>query len=280
MKLTKIFSLILLAFLCVFSSCQNTEVTEKVEESTQKESIEKPTFENKGHELIYNLSQKVGDYTKLKALQDVVYTYTYRMPDGKEDVSTEKYIFDGELSYAQYKKHERTLADYEGTIEQGYDGTNFWFKHNGEKKADEEALKRAKFSRKTNFYWFAMLQKLTDPGITYKHLEEVEIEMNTYDVVNVTFKSDQPTDVYRLYINQKTGLMDQFLFTVVDFNVVDTPLLMKVGYEEVDGLLIPTKRKYTRSTWGAEVPEDAKWINVSWTDIKFNTGLEKADFES
>jgi len=273
MKFTKAFSFSFLAILCVFTSCQDAP-------QEQKTTVEaKPTFQNKGHELVYNLTQKVGDYSKLAALKDVVYTYSYKMPDGSEDISTEKYIFDGELSYARYDKHERTLADYEGTIEQGYDGTNFWFKHNSEKKDDVEAVERAKFSRKTNFYWFAMLQKLLDPGVAYEHLEEVKIDENAYDVVNVTFKSDQPTDIYRLFINQKTGLMDQFLFTVVDFNVVDTPLLMKVDYEAINGINIPSKRKYTRSTWEAEVPDDVKWINVTWSDIKFDNGLTQADFE-
>jgi hypothetical protein len=51
-----------------------------------------------------------------------------------------------------------------------------------------------------------MMQKLLDPGVEYEHLEQVAIDKNTYDVVNVTFKSDKPTDIYRLFINQKTSL--------------------------------------------------------------------------
>lgn len=272
MKFTKAFSFILLTIFCVFSSCQN-QVDEKT--TTPKE----PTFQNKGHELVYKMTQKVGDYQKLAALKDVVYTYTYLTPDNLEDITTEKYIFDGEASYAKYEKHERTLSQFEGVIEQGYNGSTFWFKHNGEKKDDEEAMKRTRFSRKTNFYWFTMMQKLLDQGVQYEYLEEVTIDDNKYDVVNVSFKSDEPTDIYRLFINQKTGLVDQFLFTVVAFNVVDTPLLMKVKYEEIDGILIPTKRQYAKSNWKAEMSEDVKWIYVNWSNIKFNNGLTKAEFE-
>ena len=58
---------------------------------------------------------------------------------------------------------------------------------------------------------------------------------------------------------------------------METPLLMEVDYETIDGLMIPTKRRYKRSTWDAEVSEDP-WIDVTWTDIKFNNGLTPEDF--
>jgi hypothetical protein len=89
--------------------------------------------------------------------------------------------------------------------------------------------------------------------------------------------SSQPKDIYQLYINRKTSLADQFLFTVVDFNVIDTPFLMKVEYEKIDGLLIPTKRKYKKSTWDAKVSNE-EWINVLWTNISFNNNVEKEVF--
>lgn len=137
-------------------------------------------------------------------------------------------------------------------------------------------LKRVAFNRKTNFYWFTMIQKLLDPGLNYKYVKDTVIEENAYDVVDISFSSDKPTDIYQLFINQKTNLVDQFLFTVMDFNVSE-PNLMVMEYEEVQGLLIPTKRKYTKSNWNAE-PLTENWINVNWTDIKFNNGLDKALF--
>jgi len=53
---------------------------------------------------------------------------------------------------------------------------------------------------------------------------------------------------------------------------------MEVEYEDIDGLMIPTKRRYKRSTWEADVSE-GPWIDVNWTDIKFNNGLTPADFK-
>jgi hypothetical protein len=168
----------------------------------------------------------------------------------------------------------------DGVIEQGYDGSNYWLKHNGAIVNDTTALKRVAFSRPTNYYWFAMFQKLLDPGLNYEHLGKETIDNKTYNIVKVSFdsKDDTPKDIYQIYINKETGLVDQFLFTVADFGLFETPLLMQVDYEEVDGFLIPNKRKYKKSTWKAEI-DGAPWTHVIWTNIKFNNGLTKADFK-
>ncbi len=71
--------------------------------------------------------------------------------------------------------------------------------------------------------------------------------------------------------------MDQFLFTVADFGAMETPYLMKLEYEQIEDLLIPTQRRYKKSTWDAEV-SDEPWISVIWSDIQFNTGLSSKDF--
>ncbi len=242
--------------------------------------INTPTFQNKGHELVYTMVQKVGNYDSLAKKKDVVYTYTYQTPDGKADISTEKYLFDGELSYGEYIKHERTFDDLKGKIKQGFDGSEYWLKHDGKLLNDTTRLKRVAFNRPTNFYWFAMFQKLLDPGVNYEYMGEEAVNDKAYDVVKISFDNidDKPTDVYQLYINRNTSLVDQFLFSVVDFGVMETPYLMQLQYENVDGILIPTKRRYKKSTWEAEVNEE-HWIKVTWTDIKFNNGLSSADFK-
>ena len=268
----KINNLAIAILSCLLVSCNNNKT-----ESEGKTSLE---FQNKGHELVYDMVQKVGDYSKLADKKDVIYTYNYQTPDGKTDIVTEKYIFDGELSYGAYQKHERTSPELEGLIEQGFDGSEFWLKHNGEILTDESLLKTVAFKRPTNFYWFAMMQKLLDNGLIYEHLGEKTIDGKEYDIVKVMFNSvnDEPTDIYQLYINKKTSLVDQFLFTVVAFGAVDIPNLMKMEYENIDGLLLPTKRLYKKSTWNADVT-DKPWIEVIWSDIKFNNELKKEDFK-
>jgi len=277
MKFNLLVSIILASFL---ASCKSdNKPTEKVEQEIETKTEVLQKFKNKGHELVYSMVQKVGDYQKLRAKENVIYTYTYQTPDGKTDISTEKYIFDGELSYGAYQKHERTLPELQGSIEQGYDGSEYWFKNNGEIVNDEAILKRVAFNRPTNFYWFSMMQKLLDPGLYYEYLSQKTLNGIAYDIVKISFESKdgKPKDIYQLYINKETNLVDQFLFTVADFGRMD-PLLMKIEHEFIDGILIPSKRKYKASNWNAE-ETDAPWVSVNWTDIKFNNKLTKADFK-
>lgn len=259
-------------------SCKN-EPTEKANQKDQTKEEVQQKFQNKAHELVYDMVQKVGDYSKFLEKEDVIYTYTYTTPDGKTDISTEKYMFNGELSYGAYKKHERTFSNLDGLIEQGYDGDEYWLKNNETVINDEKLLKRVAFNRPTNFYWFAMMPKLLDPGLNYEYIEEKNINGTKYNVVKITFeiKDKAPKDIYQLYINKETKLVDQFLFTVMDFGKSE-PLLMKVQYENIEGLLLPTKRKYKGSNWDAEVTDDP-WTIVNWTDIKFGNKLTKADFK-
>jgi hypothetical protein len=57
----------------VLSSCNNLKsVAKKQQEKTN--TVVVPNFQNKGHELVYKMVQKVGDYNKLQQKQDVVYT--------------------------------------------------------------------------------------------------------------------------------------------------------------------------------------------------------------
>ncbi|MCO6359931.1 DUF6503 family protein [Roseivirga pacifica] len=275
MKITRkptLYTLLTLAVFLLYSCGEKT--------TQDTNTNQPPSFENKGHELVYYMVKKVGDYQTLASKKDVTYTYTYTTPDGKSDISTEKYIFDGELSYGLYQQHERTLPELNGPIEQGYDGQTFWLKHNGKLITDTTALKRVAFNRPTNFYWFAMFQKLLDPRLNYEFIGEQSIESNNYNVVKITFDQvgDKVTDTYQLYINKETNLVDQFLFTVADFGVIEEPYLMQLAYEPVADMLIPTKRKYKPSDWNANVT-DAPWITVNWTNIQFDNGLEIADFK-
>ncbi|MDG5491588.1 DUF6503 family protein [Psychroserpens sp. SPM9] len=269
--------MLVIFFGMLLTACGNKEAKTNV---TKTEEIQQPEFQNKGHELVYNMTQKTGNYQDLLNLKDIVFHYTYRTPDQKEDISIESYIFNGELSHGTYLKHERTLPDLKGKLEQGYNGTDFWLKIDGQIVNDSSAIASVAFTRKTNFYWFAMMQKLLDPGINYDYLGQVTTDGKRYDVVKVTFNVDEDvaSDTYQLYINPETHLVDQFLFTVVSKKVTD-PLLMRVEYEKINTVLIPTYRKYTKSDWEANVLNDV-WIEEITKDVKFNQNLNKSLFSN
>ena len=264
--------IIAIIFSTLLFSCGNKNTNN--DETSKKGEVKIPELKNKGHELVYKMAQKTGNYQDLLNLKNIVFNYTYRTPDQKEDVSIESYIFDGELSHGTYLKHERTLPDLKGKMKQGYNGKNFWLKINGEEITDSKAISSVKFTRKTNFYWFAMMQKLLDPGINYEYLGKESVDSEVYEVVKITFASidDVASDIYQLYINPKTNLVDQFLFTVVSKNVTD-PILMRVKYENINGILLTTYRKYTKSDWNANVIKDV-WVEEITKDIQFNQNLD------
>ena len=86
-------------------------------------------------------------------------------------------------------------------------------------------------------------------------------------------------DIYLLFINPETKLVDQFLFTVKAYNRTD-PLLMEVEYEEIDGLKLTTYRRYTPSNWEAEIEEETvQWVEEISENVQFNVGLTAEDFE-
>ena len=269
---------IVIIFSTFLVACGNKEA--KTKENAKKVEAQMPEFQNKGHELVYKMTQETGGYQDLLNLKDIVFNYTYRTPDQKEDISIESYIFDGELSHGTYLKHERTLPDLKGKMQQGYNGKDFWLKIDGQEITDSTAIASVIFTRKTNFYWFAMMQKLLDPGINYEYLGQESAVGKIYEVVKITFASadDVATDTYHLYINPKTHLVDQFLFTVVSKNVTD-PILMRVEYENIDGVLLTTYRKYTKSDWKANVINDV-WVEEITKDIKFNQDLDKSIFNN
>ncbi|NND27916.1 MAG: hypothetical protein HKN97_04940, partial [Myxococcales bacterium] len=194
--------------------------------------------------LVARVVQEAGGANALHDRKDVEYTYLYRRGDtGTVDLSLERYVFDGEKSWARYLVHEMVAAGVDGPVVQGYDGTTSWESVGGKPQTDRQSLARANFLRKTNFYWFAMTFKLLDPGLHYAYEGRRKVGDTFYELVKVGFDQGvgDVSDTYVLYINPKTWRVDQFLFTVLDFGMKD-PFLMDVDYELVDGVLLRVKR--------------------------------------
>jgi hypothetical protein len=228
--------------------------------------------------LIEKMVETIGGTERLYQLKDVQYTYTYaRNPEAK-DVSIERYIFDGEYSWAEYSELGAGMLPMEGKVVQGFNGKESWMTVDGKLVEEAQPAKLADFLRKTNYYWFAMFFKLLDPGINYAYKGTRTYEGIPYDLVEITFGENvgDAQDIYLLYVNPYTHLVDQFLFTVMDFGLKD-PLMMKVDYMPVDGLLLPTSRRYAPATWEGEIREE-NWILEISEDIKFNNGFEKSAF--
>ena len=267
-----------LAFLILLIavSCQNKPDNKPAEVAISSPAYydtENTTPENEAHALVLKVMKRTGDYADLVALGDVQYEYIYKKSPTEIDVSEERYSFESEQSWAQYDVHTASLmTDRPGRIVQGYDGRKSWMTLDGERIEDPKLLKRADFNRKTNFYWFCMMQKLNDPGLSYESLPDAKQGDIDYKLVKVTFNDGvgDAQDDYTLYINPFTMLVDQFLFTVRDFNR-EAPLLMELKYTKHRGLRLPTYRRYAPIDSSGKITGD--WIEEISDKIKFGNNF-------
>jgi len=92
-------------FLIVFlllTACQDQQAV--VEQTAAKMETNEATL------LLQQMVAALGGLDAYNALDDVTYTYTYRdMLKDVKDVSTEKYLYDGELSWAEYHEHKKNV---------------------------------------------------------------------------------------------------------------------------------------------------------------------------
>ncbi len=229
-------------------------------------------------QLVTEMIEAVGGKKNFYRLKNVNYDYEYKngiLP--LTLIANETYVFNGELSYADYNAHTMTAPGGEKVVE-GFDGSNAWVTINGNLSDNEQANNFSRFIRKTNYYWFSMFFKLLDDGITYKHMGSKKVNGKDYNLVQISYGENvgDAQDTYILYINKETKRVDQFLFTVMGFGIAE-PSLMVMEYETVDGIAIPSKRKYIKADWDGNVKGE-EWITTSWTNIKFNQEVDKSIF--
>jgi len=221
--------------------------------------------------LIQETVAAMGGREAFYAKAGVRYTYTYRKSSGQKDVSIETYRFSDEFSTGKYIHRGLLFPEMAGTLLQVYDGKFTRTFLDGNSVKDPKVEKRSDFLRKTNYYWFAMMFKLLDPGLTYAYSGQQTVDDISYQKVSISFEDGvgDVKDTYLVYINEQTKLVDFFLFTVMDFGI-KKPLLMKVGYEEVEGIMLPTKRRYIQAdNWEAAHDPDGDWVFEISTDVQF-----------
>lgn len=223
----------------------------------------------------------IGGRNGLKKQKDVAFQYTYTSFDGFADVSTEKYLFDGEYSRGEYMTHKNAvMTTVDGVVVQSYDGNTSWITVDDVLFEDETANKMSAFLRKTNLYWFCMNFKLLDPGVRHNYEGIRRVNNIDYELVRIIFEEGVGTsqDEFLLYLNPQTKLIDQFLFTVKALGI-ESPLMMRVKYEDISGIKLTTYREYAPANWQGELTSDEGWTTQVSEHIKFNNGFELLDFE-
>lgn len=232
-------------------------------------------------QILDNFISVVGSYDKFRALNDVEFHYVYDNFDAGRDVSDEKFIFDGESSWARYTEHKRNvLPNQEGIAEQSLINGKPQLTLNGKFVTDETALGATTFLREVNPFWFSMIYKLEDNSTIYKYLGTENVDGTEYDKVSLTYDNgitQKPADdEYILYFHKKTHMLDLFYFSLPAFGIQEPILKMEHNYEKIDGVYIATVRKSY-----APNPDTGEYsINGEYTfsKIKFNNGFKPADF--
>lgn len=225
--------------------------------------------------LISRVVKANGGIKALHQLKDVSFDYTFKVTANNiVDVSKERYIFNGEVSFGEYTKRQvYALPQLKGTYTQFFDGKQTISKVNSKTITEQQPAYIGHALRKTNYYWFAMMFKLLDPGVNHKQLADRKVNGITYKTVEMTFGENigESDDRYILYINPDTYRIDQFLYTAKGFGVME-PSLMKLKYEKFGDIYLTTYRKYAPADWNGNVVKKA-WTEQFTKNVKFNNGF-------
>jgi len=244
-------------------------------------SFQNIDIDPKSKSLIDNLYEVNGGWDMLVSKKDVQYTYIYKDFKKGTDMSTERYIFDGEASWGEYSQHEaNVLPGMEGVAKQCYMDGEAKISCAGKMITDPKAVGGTEFLRVANYFWFAMMYKLDDPGTHHKYMGQEEVNEVMYDKVSLSYNPQEVgkevNDAYVLYFNPKTHLVDQFMFSLPALGV-DKPILrMDLDYEKIDGVYIATTRRAYAPNKEGVYGQMGEYITK---DIKFSNGFKKEDFK-
>ncbi|RMB62877.1 hypothetical protein EAX61_04685 [Dokdonia sinensis] len=270
--------LVALGSIVLLGSCGETTKKDTPERTVVATGQTAPEYNSQDPKSMLNaVAYAQGGWNDLYDKKDVQYTYSYKMGDGKEDISTERYIFHSEASYGKYSKNEvNAMPGTEGEVVQYYDGKKAVAMVDGNVIEDPAATGGADFLRRANHFWFVMPYKLSDKGNIFKSLGQEGYNGVMYDKVEVTYDpavtGKAQNDTYILYINPDTKLIDRFFFSLPAMGMNVPAIAANYSYEDIDGQMIATKRAYfmPNATGGYdEVPS----IEQTLTNIKFNNGF-------
>ncbi len=286
MKLLKLNTPLLALLLITLSltySCKDKTTPAPIEKEVMpKAEVQKPAvvYDTSAPKTIINaIATANGGFENLKALKDVSFNYSYVHPDGKKDISTERYIFSNEASWAKYTDHEINVApQLKGDVIQFYDGEKAFVYNNNKAIEDPAIVGVGQFLRQANYMWFTMMFKLGDPGTVYTYEGQEVLDGNTYDKLLVTYDPEitkkQANDIYVLYVNPETHLVEQFKFSIPAFKIMEPILLAKLTYKEIDGVHVITRRQmFSPAKDGNGY---TPMVDQNTTNVTFNNGYTTA----
>nr|WP_298791119.1 DUF6503 family protein [uncultured Allomuricauda sp.] len=260
-------------------SCGPKDKKAQADEQNLVETVvQEPVYDTTNPETILAaIEHSHGGWNDLWKKGDVEYTYTYHSPaNDKKDVSVERYIFSSEASYGKYSQHEiNVMPETEGEVVQYFNGNETVVLVNGEKTDDPQGNAVGEFLRKANHFWFVMPYKLNDGGTITTYQGQEEYNGTTYDKLHITYDPEvtgkEQNDIYILYVNPETKLIDRFYFSLPFLGVNEPVIIGDYEYEDIDGQLVSAKRTYFLPS--EEGYSEDPSIIQTLTDIKFGNGF-------
>ncbi|WP_394748098.1 DUF6503 family protein [Spongiimicrobium salis] len=270
------FTILVLLFL--FSSCKGEKETSVSIENKKITTTPVPKYiEGDPQAILAAVEYHHGGWKNLLRKQDVEYHYEYRLPNGKADLSVERYLFKSEASFGHYSQHDiNAFPEIEGAITQFFNGQTTIAMVDQEKILDKTKSARAEFLRRANYFWFVMPYKLNDKGTLARYLGKENYEGIAYDKIEITYDAaitgKALNDTYILYINPETILIDRFYFSLPAFGILTPTILAAYAYTEIEGQKLATHRTYffrkPDGTYGAS-PD----ITQKLTQVTFHNGF-------
>ena len=249
-----------------------------MEEKTAVEKMEPkaPVYDTSNPaSILASIEFAQGGWGDLWNKKDVSYTYDYRYADGKADVSTERYIFANEASFGHYTQHDiNAMPGAKGEVTQLFDGNTAKVMVGDTPIEDPAAIGGTEFLRRANYFWFVMPYKLNDKGTIAKYMGQEEYNDITYDKVEITYDATitgkEQNDIYVLYVNPDTKMIDRFYFSLPAMGVNEPLIIANYEYEDIEGQKVATKRSiFMPSPDGySETPNLVQTL----TNVKFGNG--------
>jgi hypothetical protein len=165
---------------------------------------------------------------------------------------------DGKIAVSYPQRYDRFTGDYRvsGKNREGQDVDvimnvntkqgRAW--KNGEEQADPAELLTFGYRRFINdVYWLLMGFKAFDPGVTRTYDgEKSDACGRAHDVVRLSFDKVglTPGDVYWMWVNKDTGLVDEWHMKLEGSKPEDAPsVVLFHDYRRIGGLLLSTRRE-------------------------------------
>ena len=145
-----------------------------------------------------------------------------------------------------------------------------------------------RFWATTGYYFESIPFILADPGLQYELKPDEELDGEMYDRVDVSYDAgvgDSPGDVYMLYVNKETSLVDAIRYTVtygqskeeaMQQEEVRETLFYYKDYVTVDGLTVATYfNGYHFKDGEIVAPKNDAWAS----DISFTESFDESRLE-